>query len=241
MILAALLSHVLSSNLRTHDLQITFPAGEAGLPSVSLSGRLWANASPIVAGRGCTAQLAGTTLKGTGSDIWGAYDFMLTNYTACGLKWEARVQVYENIPAAKFATRFPDAAEGTGLSNGTKSPSLAPIVAFPSVPFSAPMTATSNFAWNSGQLGFASHTSVSAASFNGQTGNVPSPLFFVDDQNATLVVAPLDHFHSWTCKPLTGKQRAWGCGTMSSKRTRGECLFTSPTNWIAARAARCCF
>jgi hypothetical protein len=86
------------------------------------------------------------------------------------------------------------------------------------------MTATRNFAWTAGQLGFASHTGVSASTFNGQTGNVPSPIFFVDSRNATLVIAPLGHFQSWTCTTIVPKNRdqgssGWGCGTMNTVPT----------------------
>ena len=91
------------------------------------------------------------------------------------------------------------------------------------------MTAFDHFAWNAGQLGFtAANGPLTPRAFRGQTGNVPSPLFFVDRQtNATLVVSPMDHFHGWACtsindttiSPASGAgpgPSGWGCGIMNT-------------------------
>ena len=89
------------------------------------------------------------------------------------------------------------------------------------------MTAFDSFAWPAGQLGFrASNGPLTPADFKGQTGNVPSPLFFVDRQtNATLVVSPMDHFHGWACTAVDnmgpGSESSpgpsgWGCGIMNT-------------------------
>lgn len=89
------------------------------------------------------------------------------------------------------------------------------------------MAAFDSFAWPAGQLGFrASNGPFTPADLKGQTGNVPSPLFFVDRQtNATLVVSPMDHFHGWACTAVDnmgpGSESSpgpsgWGCGIMNT-------------------------
>eukprot|EP01047_Picozoa_sp_COSAG01_P072079 COSAG01_NODE_11366_length_1951_cov_2.083153_1_plen_409_part_00 len=206
-------------------LQVRFPSGAAGLPSVSLGGQLWAEAAPIIIGEGCVAEAAGATVNGSSNDQWGRYSFVQTPYRGCAVDLVARVQLYEELPAAAFLISLPNGAQDMAIANGTKSPALAPIASFPSIPFAAPMNASRTFSWAAGQLGFRSATGVSATTFNGQTGNVPSPVFFVGPRNRTLVVGPLDHFHTWACtttKPAPGVVAGvagWGCGIMNTVPT----------------------
>ena len=217
------------------SLSITFPHGEAGLPSIFVGGKLWADAAEILIGAGgarCAAGApGGATTTGSGSDAWGSFNWTETPYAACGAAFVARVSVYAAVPAARFTVTFPGGVMGTNLSNNTMSPSLAPIAAFPSFPADAPWPGQHNFAWGGGQLGFSPYPQVGQATFSGQTGNVPSPLFFTDLSrgNATLTVAPLDHVHGWACNALApppGAPRdattaeaagvAWGCGVMNT-------------------------
>ena len=188
-------------------LEVTFPSGMAGQPSIALGGRLWAHSAEMVAGDGCIATPThAPTVNGSGVDAgFGEFTSIETGYTACGMVVQAMVRVYHNHPAAVFSVKFPKGAANTRLSNVTSSASLAPIVSFPSIPFSAPMAGDREFSWRAGQLGFASGVGISPATFVGQTGNVPSPHFFVGPGNTTLIVAPLDHFHGWVCKNVTVK------------------------------------
>eukprot|EP01043_Picozoa_sp_COSAG02_P026678 COSAG02_NODE_1544_length_11996_cov_143.122468_2_plen_651_part_00 len=211
-------------------LEITFPSGAAGLPSISLGGRLWATSVPIVVGKGCAATpTPAGTLNSSGTDVWGSYKAIQTSYSACGVHFNARVTIYDDLPAATFSTHIPNgvpASADTVVSNGTEATTLAPIVAFPSIPFAAPMATTRTFTWPFGQLGFRSTNGVSETIFKGQTGNVPSPTFFMDEHNATLVVGPMDHFHAWACTKSLGSEPddlhnepGWGCGIMNTVRT----------------------
>lgn len=211
----------------TSLLSVTFPHTEAGLPAIYLGGVLWAESAPIIVGaqgaRCSVTAPSGATTTGTGSDAWGAYTWTATPYVACGTSLEALVAVYHGVPAARFTITFPEGAVGTNLSNATTSPNLAPIAAFPSIPADAPWPGQHNFAWAGGQLGFSAQATVSTQTFSGQTGNVPSPMFFTDvtGSNATLCVAPMDHAHGWACNALAqvgvvSEEVAWGCGIMNT-------------------------
>jgi hypothetical protein len=233
---AALFAGTLATSSDPPFLTITFPNVEAGLPSIFVGGVLWAASAPIILGAGgarCNAgSPTGSTTNGAGSDAWGALKWTETPYMACGTPFVARVTTYASLPAVTFTVTFPSGASATNMSSNTTSPLLGPIASFPSFPSSAPWPGQRNFAWPGGQLGFKAAASVTADTFQGQTGNVPSPFFFVDTAagNATLVVAPLDHMHGWACNALASissddstrqgnaslSSVAWGCGIMNT-------------------------
>ena len=85
-------------------LEVTFPSGMAGQPSIALGGRLWAHSAEMVAGDGCIATPThAPTVNGSGVDAgFGEFTSIETGYTACGMVVQAMVRVYQTTPPPSF-------------------------------------------------------------------------------------------------------------------------------------------
>jgi len=109
-------------------LEVQFPTNEAGSPSITLGGKLWAHGAPILLGHGCPLHPAdddthtAASNAGKGADQWGSYTYIKTQYNGgcaghAAVEVEVQVQLYDQLPAAVFSTRFPAGLAGTCTCN----------------------------------------------------------------------------------------------------------------------------